>query len=170
MVPGQVVEESRVPRLGIHMVARSPTQENWDVCDVLVVEDHRDELGVSSLGIVDDLRDDATLPRRAQTFSWSFALAHAPVIRRRAHHEHEVGIVDLVRHPCRPPVGRRAVHVAVESRIDAYIAEPVAQGEYASPVRLRVVAVADKDARRSHGGGVARHGEESWRHLRFPSE
>jgi hypothetical protein len=78
-----------------------------------------------------------------------FVSAEPAVVGLRANHEHKVSGIELIKHPARPTLRRRAIHVLVEQRLDAVRAEPLGEGEHFNTMLRRVVAVADE------GGDVA---------------
>ena len=59
--------------------------------------------------------------------------------------QNKVRSIELIEHPARPALLRRAVHILVEQSLDAVRAQPLGKREQPLAVFVGIVAVADED-------------------------
>jgi hypothetical protein len=110
-------------------------------------ENYSDELGISSFRLVKFQGDDETFPLGAFAFTGGRLALVALLVGFGADHENELGLLNLIAAPPRPPLGRREL-VLVNPAIDAVVAQAFAEVPNAALMLRRVVTVADEH---SHG-------------------
>jgi hypothetical protein len=113
---------------------------------VALLKDDRDELFVASLGLVEELPDEAALPFRTEPFPSGFVSREASLVSFGTSQQNEVTIPDLSGHPERPALrGRR--FEPVDDACDPISPKMVGKGQNPRLVFVGVMGVADDRAR-----------------------
>jgi hypothetical protein len=95
--------------------------------------------------VVKLLGHEGALPIHALAFAGHFMPAESAVVGFRADDENGVRSIELIEHPARPALRRRAVHILVKKRLDAIRAQTLGEREHSLTVFVGIVAVADED-------------------------
>ena len=144
---GQQPAQTLVILLVIDDETGSAFHRRRDVVGRAIREQHGDEPGADRAGVVEELADDARLPKDAMSDARRLLAVDPAQIGFGTHQQHETGRLDPPLAPRRPTLGRRGF-VLVDLGVDAVFAQPVGKIENPILVRLAVVAVADEDLRR----------------------
>lgn len=143
----QEVVERRVGSLRAQRVVIDSAQRLRDVSRVVRVEEDGDELQSPAARVVVLLRDEHALEVDSLALPGLLMPAESAVIGFGADQQDEIRFVQLVEHPSRPSLGRRAVDVLVQPSVDAVLAKPFGEREHPLLVLGRVMTVADESPR-----------------------